>query len=324
MGGGAVLTVYPSFYPRFRCAAGNCRHTCCAGWEIDIDEETAARYAALSGALGDKLRRFVERDPSPHFILGPGERCPFLTDGDLCELILRGGEDLLCQICRDHPRHRSFLPGRTEVGLGLCCEAAGRLILTDREPVRLLTEGTEDPEDEAAAALIRLRDRALVLASDRRLPLQERMDRVTALCGGGLPGGMVRRWADFSLGLERLDEGWTDILLSLRDRGDAADRAGFRRYMTGREHEYEKLFWYFLYRHLLSAYEDGDPAGKAAFAALGTRLLFVLGALHWEEHGSFTEEDQIEYARMFSSEIEYSEENLDAFFDELWGGPWNG
>ncbi|MGM9614659.1 MAG: hypothetical protein ACI3W7_03885 [Oscillospiraceae bacterium] len=50
---------------------------------------------------------------------------------------------------------------------------------------------------------------------------------------------------------------------------------------------------------------------------LSTRLLFTLGAIHYETHGAFTPADQQELARMYSAEIEYSEDNLDALFDAL-------
>ena len=42
----------PDYYGAFRCLAGACPHTCCAGWEVVVDPETAARYQALPGALG--------------------------------------------------------------------------------------------------------------------------------------------------------------------------------------------------------------------------------------------------------------------------------
>ena len=35
-----MLTVYPDYYSAFRCIAGACKHSCCIGWEIDIDEES--------------------------------------------------------------------------------------------------------------------------------------------------------------------------------------------------------------------------------------------------------------------------------------------
>ena len=110
-----------------------CRHTCCAGWEIDIDEESFCRYRE------DGLP-YISEEGTPHFILTEEERCPFLTPENLCSLILTHGEGYLCQICTDHPRFRNFWTGITEVGIGLSCEAAASIILGRKAPMRLVAE----------------------------------------------------------------------------------------------------------------------------------------------------------------------------------------
>lgn len=314
-----MLTVYPDYYPIFRCLAGQCRHTCCAGWEIDIDPRTRAHYRTVSGSLGRRLAAAIDDGDTPsRFQLTEDERCPFLNDGNLCDLILStGDESLLCQICRDHPRFRNFLPTRTEIGLGLCCEAAAELILSRTEPVRLLREGTCAADDPESAALLSLRDELLLLAQNRALPLEERMEQILTLCGVELPDRPMAAWSAFFLHLERLDERWTDTLNDLSRHGDSVDITQFRRFMAKRMGEYEQLLVYFLYRHILRAFDDGDVTGKAAFAVLSTRLLFTLGAIHYERHGSFTMADQVEYARLYSTEIEYSDDNLDALYDAL-------
>ena len=65
------------------------------------------------------------------------------------------------------------------------------------------------------------------------------------------------------------------------------------------------------------ALDDGDVSSKAAFAVLSVRLLFSLGALHLLLRGEFTVEDQIELCRLYSAEVEYSDDNMDALFDAL-------
>lgn len=155
------MNVYvPEYYAQFRCVASRCRHTCCAGWEIDIDAESLARYQRLPGDFGECVRRSISKEGTPHFILTEGERCPLLNRDHLCDLILREGEDALCQICRDHPRFRSFFSSRVELGLGLVCEEAARIILSWPSPLRLiLLEGDgaeEQTEDERY--LLALRD----------------------------------------------------------------------------------------------------------------------------------------------------------------------
>ena len=51
----------PSYYKNFKCIAEKCTHNCCIGWEIDIDGQTLARYDALQGDLGDRIRRGIVR-----------------------------------------------------------------------------------------------------------------------------------------------------------------------------------------------------------------------------------------------------------------------
>ncbi len=308
-----MLTVTPDYYRDFRCIASACRHTCCAGWEVDIDPDALETYRAMPGELGRRLADAIDvSGGTPHFRLGPGDRCPFLNSKNLCDLILSGGEALLCQICRDHPRFRNFLPGHTEVGLGLCCEAAAGLILSRKEPLRLVVTGDAEPTDEDAAALLELRDVVMSTAQDASIPLETRMERVLTLCGAILPARSWADWAAFYEGLERLDESWTEELRLLARRGDLVDIT----LSDPDRSAAERLLAYFLFRHFLKAYDDGDVTSKAAFAVLSVQLLLTLSACR-AAAGSFGPRDFRELARMYSAEIEYSEENMDALFDEL-------
>lgn len=298
-----MLTVYPDYYPAFRCIAGACRHSCCIGWEIDIDEETLTKYKTMPGLLGDRLRHNISNDDPPHFLLEEGARCPFLNQNNLCDLILAEGEGFLCQICGDHPRFRNFLPGRTEIGLGLCCEGAAALILSRTQPVTLVTEGQAQEQDPDAQALLDLRQRAFVIAQDRSLTIDRRMDKLLLLCGALEPGHPAS-WADVFLELERLDEAWTPMLEKLAAQGETAPAP------AGSDTEWEQLLMYFLYRHFLTAYEDDDVGGKAGFAVLSVRFLRCL-------KGLYPKIELAELARMYSAEIEYSTQNLDVLFSEL-------
>ena len=47
-------------------------------------------------------------------------------------------------------------------------------------------------------------------------------------------------------------------------------------------------------------------------------MLRALGAAACAERGDFTFEDQTELFRMYSAEIEYSEENLETLYELLW------
>ncbi|MCF0150625.1 MAG: hypothetical protein HUJ80_04360 [Firmicutes bacterium] len=129
----------PDYYLQFRCIAGRCRHSCCKGWEIDIDETSLKRFQSLQ-------LPHISLENEPHFILKEGDRCPYLQEDGLCAMILEYGEEMLCNICRDHPRYRNFWTGFAEVGLGLSCEAAARLLLRQEKPLSLVVLGECDEE----------------------------------------------------------------------------------------------------------------------------------------------------------------------------------
>lgn len=298
--------IAPAYYPQFSCIAGKCRHSCCVGWEIDIDEETAEAYRTFPGAIGARMQKCIDFDAEPpHFILqGKEERCPFLNDRGLCDIILTCGEDALCQICTDHPRFRNFYSDRTEIGLGLCCEAAASLVLGYEAPAALICLTDDDLPDALTAeeqSYFALRDTLLALLQDRTRPFAARLTEVLAQVGG-VRFSDLRAWGDFLLQLEILDSAWE---VHLADIG--AERAE----LPG--HAAEQLCVYLLTRHLPKMLDGEDAAVLVSFAVLAYDLISALYAR--SETRDFA--SLCELVRLFSSEIEYSEENLYAIFDEI-------
>lgn len=288
------MIVYPDFYPEFRCIANACLHSCCRGWEIDIDEDTAQLYDGILGELGQMIRRSISRDPEPHFVLTDDERCPFLQTDGLCRLILTLGEDSLCDICTEHPRFYNQYPDRTEIGLGLCCEEAVRLLLSSDAPLRLITEPEPGDEPCPTPALI-LREQIFDILADSALPLCERMDSALRLADAAPLDLTTREVAEFFLTLERLDEDWTRLLnlLAQRENAPLPQPEGAA---------YERIAEYLIYRHFAVGDTAADCARRLRFAFLGTRVLSALDALN--------DTPLPELLRLFSAEIEYSDQNL--------------
>lgn len=50
-----MTVTVPSYYKDFKCIANKCRHSCCIGWEIDIDDETFDFYKSVKGDFGKNL-----------------------------------------------------------------------------------------------------------------------------------------------------------------------------------------------------------------------------------------------------------------------------
>ncbi len=309
-----MKTIVPNYYSSFSCIKDACRHSCCIGWEIGIDEDTLAYYRSLSGDIAQKLSECIdENDEGACFHLDENERCPFLTREGLCELILTLGEDSLCQICADHPRFRSFFSDRTEMGLGLCCEAAAQLILTYPAPAALTApedDGEDEMPSEEEADLLALRDRLFAVMQDRSQPVSVRVGKLLTETGTEFHADYAE-WKRLLLSLERLDEAWTDCLNLLDEEAEADDAA-----LLSPEWEiaFEQLMVYLIFRHLPDALLGGDVQCEVRYCVLMWSLLRRMLLMK----NSPDMEQFIELCRLYSSEIEYSDENLALIHDALY------
>ena len=169
----------PHFYDKFVCTAGDCPDTCCAGWQIMIDDASLEKYKNVQGEFGKRLHGSVNWEEE--CFCQNERRCAFLNDENLCDLYKALGPDALCDTCRLYPRHTEEFEGLRELSLSLSCPEAAKIILSCKEPVRFLEEETdeEDDFDEFDFMMFsRLEDTRDVLFSvlqDRNLPLTLRM-----------------------------------------------------------------------------------------------------------------------------------------------------
>jgi lysine-N-methylase len=278
--------VRPSFYDTFRCKAAACRHTCCAGWEICIDEETLAYYQSIPGKFGEKLRGKIGTfEGDPCFVLTPDRRCPFLRDDNLCEMILTLGEDALCEICREHPRFYEFFDDVELWGLGLSCEAVAELLLREKTPLVFLVNDGE---------------------KETRLSLPD----VCALCGLALPPDLsffdpqtgerlLLLHSDSIDKIELMDVSFAD---SLQNALSSAPDFGILSDAMKR-----RIYTYILYRQLERTDEYGmDTLCRYASFSVALILRLIKTGL-----------EPVRALSQWSEEIEYSTENVDILLDAL-------
>lgn len=291
-----MKTFVPHYYSAFKCIAGECRHSCCIGWEIDIDPLSLEKYNSIKTPFGKKIRDNIDfQDGCVCFRLNRDERCPFLNEQNLCDIILNLGEEYLCDICKDHPRFRNFYSGRTEMGLGLCCEEACRIILSDERPFSLISDcenGESLTEDEQDFLCRRDLVFNLVENSDSVFTAIRKINEMYKINPFELD---LEKAFDFYSSLEMLDISWQDKLLSLKNsQAVQSDNIAERVFLN--------LYKYFLFRHL-SVF---DFYGGLKFAEISVKLIYYIC-----ERTDFSFENICETARMYSSEIEYSDENID-------------
>ena len=261
----------PDFYSAFSCRASACRHSCCRGWEIDVDEAALRRYASVPGALGQKLRASVyQDDDGAHFRLTADERCPFLQRDGLCELICRLGKDALCDICALHPRF--FLSyGEYELaGLGLSCEAVCDLLLRGAGPLTLVC--AETGERRTLSELLCLSPERLVFD------------------GAPVSAAYLAR----AERTEPIDDAWPRELERLcRDLASCPPLPAGERY--------DRILQYILFRQL-DRLEDLPPEALIAFARDSAAFVAAQDVLYGESP---------EHLRRWSEQMEYSTENIE-------------
>lgn len=313
-----MVTVVPDYYKNFRCIADRCRHSCCIGWEIDIDDDTLEMYKTTEGDLGRRLCENIvtEADGTSHFRLGEDERCPFLNSRNLCDIYTQLGPDGFCQICDDHPRFRNFYSDRTEIGLGLCCEAAAKLILSQKETSKLVCIENDGGEFlfEDECDLLDLRDDIFDILQNRSILVKNRIKDMLNLCGVKLVHKTAAQWADIFMSLEKLDD-IRDIMLEELKSADESRLKLPQNEET--ETAFEQLAVYFVYRHLADSLDDDRLAERIKFVVLSCKMIYLLCAVHYIKNGHISVDDMAEIARVYSSEVEYSDDNMEKLFEVL-------
>ena len=172
----------PHYYDKFSCTAEQCPDTCCAGWQIVIDENSLEKYSNVSGDFGIRLLNSINWREG--IFEQYEKRCSFLNAENLCDIYKELGADALCDTCRLYPRHIEEFENLREFSLSLSCPVAAKMILQCQEPVRFLEEedekeeGEEDFEDFDFLlfdCLLEVREKLFSIVQNRTIPIEKRM-----------------------------------------------------------------------------------------------------------------------------------------------------
>ena len=136
----------PQYYDNFTCIADRCPATCCAGWQIVIDEKSLEKYNHVQGEFGIRLQKSIDWEEGVFHQCN--RRCAFLNKENLCDLYRELGAEGLCDTCRLYPRHIEEFEEVREFSLSLSCPVAAEMILGQKEPVHFLEEADEALEEE--------------------------------------------------------------------------------------------------------------------------------------------------------------------------------
>ena len=342
----------PDYYNKFRCIGSPCKHNCCIGWGVDIDDKSFEKYSTAEGSFGKRLRASMTEEDGYHTFIMNGERCPFLNGNNLCDIFINMGEGALCSVCTEYPRFGTQYGNLLEKGLGLSCEEAGKIIFSHEERVTFVEseyDGEEEKtDDELLGALFKSRDTIIKILQNRDESISRRMRQALSYSKevqehinmnelqkisadfvpyDGTADKPEYKTADMILEfmgtLEPMEDDWQDIINGIRAAFGNKEEYAEKLHALGecgREYILEQVAVYFIYRYYLNAMYDYNAYSKVRFAAV---CLIVLRAM-LAAKGNAEPCTAAEVARCFGANIEHSVANMESIYDEIqFNEEWN-
>lgn len=226
-------------------------------------------------------------------------RCPFLDSEGLCKIISSLGDEYISEICREHPRFYNRIAGRNECGIGASCPEACRLILTQNDYCQFALSHVSEEKIgvETDFDTIEYRSEIYSILSDDGLRYSERISRIKERYGVPI---LTSRGKNVILSdLEYLNDEHRDML-----------RVG-KSASTDAEIYCERFLAYLIFRHLSVAQSYENMRARLGFCLLLCEILenFCSQGTDFAEI--------VDFARVISEEIEYSEDNCDAIIFEF-------
>lgn len=344
------------YFDEFQCIAGDCKDTCCVGWELDIDEESFERYRRVSGKFGERLRSFMvegnEETGECNTFRLVKNRCPFLNEKNLCDIYSELGESALCKVCSEYPRFKLDYGNVRERGLSLSCEVVGELIFKRIKKVGFIEKeipdvsSTEDGELFYVEEIEAVRDRVLAMLVNRKYFVIDRIRKMIPYVASAqemLNNDAIDFEApeesavcqlkegnfDFSSfyeeilyileGMEILDLEWEKAFSEIKEGFDEEKSKAFSENFSDEKRElwFEQLMVYFVFRYFMKAVYDADLLSKLKFVLFSFFVIRMMMTIRFFEKGSLEVTDMIDIARIYSKEVEHSEENIAYLMEEF-------
>lgn len=332
-----MKNIYPLYAKDFICIAGKCPDTCCAGWEIVIDEKFQQIYKADSSAAAKKaVSKMYEDDEGDICLKLNNGRCPMLNSDNLCELYIDMGKDALCDVCRIYPRFNKECDNANITGISLSCPEAARLILEDESCGELNSDFLFDDVYANTIAKISnsLKDKIIENGFFNIYDIAQRIqdellfgDDEEALCIAAEPCKEtfvpdiceVSELSEKIYALEILTDEWKKLIENLICHLQKAKTD--KTYMKKRNDalkicaslkEIKNIGIYYLYKYMPEAIEEQDITYSGAITHCALLIICELYAMEYAKTNALPFERRLRLAQLFSKELEHNEDNLNS------------
>lgn len=348
----SMILRVPDYFSQFSCIADKCKDSCCIGWEINIDEDTFEYYSEVKGELGQRFGKYMymTEDGEHSFMLQACGRCPFLNSSNLCDIYRELGEGALSEVCTEYPRFSIEYEDVLQKCLSLSCEEVGRIFFNKTDKIGICEVGSREiiEEDgllsdvEFAIQLEESQEKMIGILQEKTKDFDQRIadfideaNRIHNLINETSEEKNIA-WLSFSdysydnflcrfrafSDMEVLGNEWADykkdIELILNEKDYEKRILEYIDSKDYRQEHMDKLLVYFLFRYFMNSYYVSNAVSYAYLAIMFTLMVRDMNAVRFYKNGGhFSVDDQIDVARIFSKEVEHSEENVELAREEI-------
>lgn len=334
-----MKNIYPMYAKEFSCIAGNCPDTCCAGWEIVIDDKFQKIYKSSSSDAAKYAvnRMYTDSDGDVCLRLENG-RCPMLNDENLCRIYIDMGKEALCDVCRIYPRFNKECEDVLFSGISLSCPEAARLIFEDKSfgELSLCDDIHSGSLKDILNIYAILRNRIIgggifnICIDSEEIQDELIFGDSKRACGIALNSydnsflpqaeKVLESAKKISL-LEILTDEWNELISRLICHLEKATQN--KNYLKKRNNalsfcaplkEIKNIGIYYLYKYMPEAIYDGYISIMTGITYSSICIIAELYAMELMELGELSEQRKLRIAQLFSKELEHNEDNLNILF----------
>ena len=197
--------LYPDYYKKFHCTSDKCIDTCCAEWQIVIDDDSLEKYGKYEGDYQQTLCQNIDWEEGV-FEHNKRGKCAFLRGDNLCDMYIHMGAGSLCSTCREYPRHTEEFENLREITLSLSCPEVAKIVMNTTEPVTFISK--EDDEDESYedfdyflfSELEDVREEMICIMQNRSISIGDRIGKILQISASvqrHYDAGSLILWKEF-------------------------------------------------------------------------------------------------------------------------------
>ena len=197
--------LYPDYYKKFHCTADKCIDTCCAEWQIVIDDDSLEKYGKYEGDYQQTLCQNIDWEEGV-FEHNKRGKCALLRGDNLCDMYIHMGAGSLCSTCREYPRHTEEFENLREITLSLSCPEVAKIVMNTTEPVTFISK--EDDEDESYedfdyflfSELEDVREEMICIMQNRSISIGDRIRKILQISASvqrHYDAGSLILWKEF-------------------------------------------------------------------------------------------------------------------------------